>query len=207
MALGLFVPAGTIFYGRGWIFLGVFFAATIAITVYLMKNDPALLERRMKARLGSEKEFSQRMIQALATILFFAIFVLSALDYRLRPLAVPASVVVVGDTLVALGFFIVFLVFRENSFASVVIEIAPGQKVISSGPYALVRHPMYSGALVMLLGVPLALGSWRGLWVLVPTALALKWRAVEEEKFLAQNLPGYAAYRAKIRYRLLPLIW
>jgi protein-S-isoprenylcysteine O-methyltransferase Ste14 len=112
-----------------------------------------------------------------------------------------------GDVLVALGWLAIVRVFKENTFSSAIIELAPDQKVISTGPYALVRHPMYASALVMLLGIPIALGSWWGVLVLVATMPALLWRLLDEEKFLAKNLPGYAAYQQKMRYRLIPRIW
>ena len=107
----------------------------------------------------------------------------------------------------ALGFLAIFFVLKENTFSSATIELAPNQKVISTGPYAVVRHPMYAGALVMLLGIPIALGSWWGLLVLVSMMPALIWRLFEEEKFLARNLAGYAEYQHKVRYRLMPLVW
>ena len=109
--------------------------------------------------------------------------------------------------LVVLGWLAIFLVFKENTFASATIELAPDQKVISTGPYALVRHPMYAGALMMLLGIPIALGSWWGSLVIVAIMPALIWRLFDEEKFLARNLPGYVEYQKKVRYRLIPLVW
>jgi protein-S-isoprenylcysteine O-methyltransferase Ste14 len=119
----------------------------------------------------------------------------------------PPYVALAGDVLVVLGFLVVFFVFKENPFTSATIELAPDQQVISTGPYALVRHPMYAGALVMLLGMPLALGSWWGLLVIVAMMPALLWRLFDEEKFLSRNLPGYVEYQTKVRYRLIPLVW
>jgi protein-S-isoprenylcysteine O-methyltransferase Ste14 len=119
----------------------------------------------------------------------------------------PLSGVIAGHGLVALGFLIVFFVFRENSFASGVIEVNAEQKVVATGPYAMVRHPMYSGALIMMLGVPLALGSRWGLFLIIPIALAIVWRLLDEEAFLAKKLPGYTEYQKKVRYRLVPGIW
>jgi protein-S-isoprenylcysteine O-methyltransferase Ste14 len=119
----------------------------------------------------------------------------------------PPYMALAGDVLVGAGLLAIFFVFRENSFTSATIELAPDQKVISSGPYALVRHPMYSGALVMLLGMPIALGSWWGVLVVVAMLPALIWRLLEEEKFLAVNLAGYVAYQDSVRYRLLPWVW
>jgi protein-S-isoprenylcysteine O-methyltransferase Ste14 len=130
-----------------------------------------------------------------------------ALDHRFSWSRVPLAVVVAGDVLVGVGFLIVFLVFRENSFASAVVEVSAAQKVIDTGPYARVRHPMYAGALVLLAGIPLALGSLFGLLVLVPFAAILVARLLDEERFLVRELPGYAAYRQKTRYRLIPYVW
>jgi protein-S-isoprenylcysteine O-methyltransferase Ste14 len=133
--------------------------------------------------------------------------ILPSLDHRFSWSAVPLLAVVVGDALTALGFFIVFRVFKENSFTAATIEVAPDQRVISTGPYAIVRHPMYSGALVMLVGTPLALGSWWGLLMSVLMIFAIAWRALDEERFLRKNLSGYAEYCQIVRYRLVPFVW
>src|SRR5262245_8986202 len=162
LALLLFVPVWTLAYWQAWLFLAVFGASCLAITLYVMKHDPKLLERRMRAGPRAEKEKSQKIIQLAAIIVFFAAFLVPVLDHRFAWSEVPPYVVVGGDALVALGFAIVFLVFKENTFASATIEAAAEQKVVSTGPYAIVRHPMYSGALIMLVGVPPALGSWWG---------------------------------------------
>jgi protein-S-isoprenylcysteine O-methyltransferase Ste14 len=132
---------------------------------------------------------------------------LSALDHRFGWSSVPPYVSVIGDVLVAFALYFVFLVFKENTFASATIEIGDDQKVIMTGPYAIVRHPMYIGALVMLVGVPLALGSWWGLLAIIPMVLVLIARLLDEEKFLAKNLAGYAEYQGKVKRRLIPLIW
>jgi protein-S-isoprenylcysteine O-methyltransferase Ste14 len=207
LALLLFLPAWTLDYWQAWLFLGVFSASTLAITLYLMRNDPKLLERRMHAGPGAEKEKSQKIIQLVATAAFITVLVFPVIDHRFAWSVVPPYVVVAGDALVALGFVIVFLVFKENTFASSIIEVEAEQKVVSTGPYAFVRHPMYIGALIMLLGVPLALGSWWGLATIIPITLVLVWRLLEEENVLARRLPGYSDYRSKVRYRLVPLIW
>jgi protein-S-isoprenylcysteine O-methyltransferase Ste14 len=165
MAALLFIPAGTLDYWQAWTFMAVYFASYLAITVYLIRYDPKLLERRIN------------------------------------------GAVLAGDALVALGWLAFYLVFRKNSFTSATIEVAPDQKVISIGPYALVRHPMYAGTVVMLLGIPIALGSWWGLPAIVAMIPALIWRVLDEEKFLARNLPGYLEYQKAVRYRLIPLVW
>ena len=207
MALLIFVPAGTLDYPRAWIFLAVFFTPVLAITIYLMKNDPKLLERRIKAGPADEKETSQKIIQFLAMTDFIAVMLVPAFDHRFAWSAVPTHVVVAGNVLVVLGFFVVFLVFKENTFTSAIIELSSEQKVVATGPYALVRHPMYIGALIMLVGVPLALGSWWGLLTVIPMTLVIVWRLLDEEKFLARNLAGYSEYQNAVRYHLLPFVW
>ena len=207
MAALTFLPAWTFDYWQAWILLAVFFAITLAIDLYLVKNDPKLLERRLKAGPTSEQEKSQKIIQAVAMVAFAAIFVFSALDHRFGWSVVPPYVSILGDVMVALGLYLVFLVFKENTFTSAIIEIGDDQRVITTGPYALVRHPMYIGALVMLIGVPLALGSFWGLLVIIPMTLVLIWRLLDEERFLAANLDGYSEYQRKVRYHLVPLIW
>jgi protein-S-isoprenylcysteine O-methyltransferase Ste14 len=207
MAIIIFVPAWTLDYRQAWIFLVVFFVPPLLITIYLMKHDPKLLERRTTAGPGAEQERIQNIIQALAGLAFIAIFIVSALDHRFGWSTVPAYVTALGDVLVIFGFYLVFLVFKENTFASGTIEVVAEQRVISTGPYALVRHPMYIGALVMLVGVPLALGSWWGLLPIIPMIIVLILRLLDEEKFLAKNLAGYRDYQSKVRYHLFPLIW
>jgi protein-S-isoprenylcysteine O-methyltransferase Ste14 len=207
LAVLMFLPAWTLHYWQAWVFLAVFSVCVLAITIYLVKNDPKLLERRVNAGPGAEKEKSQRIIQSFALIAFVAVIVFPAVDHRFGWSTMPAYVAVAGDILVALGLLFVFLVFRENTFTSGIIEVGSEQKVIMTGPYALVRHPMYVGGLVMLLGVPLALGSWWGLLTVIPITLVIVWRLLDEEKFLAKNLAGYSEYQNKVRCRLLPFVW
>lgn len=168
LPLLVFLPAWTLNYWQVWLCLGVFFACVITITPYLMKANPALLERRLKAGASAEKEKSQKLIQSLAAASFVALFVLPGLDHRFAWSAVPVYVVIGGDALIVAGFVFVLWVFQVNSFTSSVIEVAVEQKVIATGPYAIVRHPMYLGSLVMLLGIPLGLGSWWGALAIVP---------------------------------------
>jgi protein-S-isoprenylcysteine O-methyltransferase Ste14 len=203
----VFAVAGTLRYAEAWVFLGLFFGSSLAITLFLMRRDPALLERRVKAGPVAEQRPSQRKIQQLASGAFLAILAVPALDHRLAWSRVPLPAVVAGDVLVALGFVAVFLVFRANSYASAVVEVGAEQKVIDTGPYAVVRHPMYAGALVLLAGTPLALGSFWGLLALVPFTAVIAWRLLDEEALLVQQLPGYEAYREKTRYRLIPFVW
>jgi protein-S-isoprenylcysteine O-methyltransferase Ste14 len=207
MAALLFIPAETLDYWQAWTFLAVYFAASLAITLYLMKKDPQLLARRMSGGPTAEKQTTQKIIMSFTSLGFIGLLVVPALDHRLAWSHMPTYAALAGDVLVALGWIAIFLVFKENTFTSATIELAPDQKVRSTGPYALVRHPMYAGALVMLLGIPIALGSWWGVLVIAVIMPALIWRLFDEEKFLTRNLPGYREYQNKVRYRLIPHVW
>jgi protein-S-isoprenylcysteine O-methyltransferase Ste14 len=207
MAALLLLPAGTLDYWQGWVFMAVFVGASAAITVYLAIRDPKLLERRMHVGPKAEKEKTQKIAVSFAMVGFIALLVFPALDHRFGWSAVPPYVSLAGDALIALGFLVVFLVLKENPYSASTIQVAEGQKVISTGPYALVRHPMYSGALLLIAGMPLALGSWWGLLAIVLMVPALIWRLLDEEKFLKRNLAGYTEYARKVRRRLLPFAW
>ena len=207
MALLLFVPAGTVRYWQAWVYLSIFFGAAALTTMFLMRKDPALLERRMSGGPTAEKQPTQKFIMLCTSLGFIALLVVPALDYRFAWSTVPLSGVLVGDALVAVGFYLIFLVYKENTFTSATIEVAPDQKVISTGPYAIVRHPMYASALLYLVGTPLALGSYWGFAPLVGMLPFLIWRLFDEERFLALNLPGYTDYQKKVRHRLVPRIW
>jgi len=207
MAALLFVPARTLRYWQAWVFLAVFFGAALAITVYLMKRDPGLLERRIYAGPTAEKEKSQKIIQSITALGFVAMLVVPALDHHFTWSAVPLWATLAGDVLVAIGFLIIFVVYKENSFASATIEVYPEQKVISTGLYALVRHPIYMGGLFLFVGMCLALGSWWDFFVFLLMVPALIWRIFDEEKLLVKELPGYLEYRNKVRRRLMPFVW
>jgi protein-S-isoprenylcysteine O-methyltransferase Ste14 len=207
MGLLIFVAAGTASYWQGWLYLAIFFAASALTTRDLMKRDPALLERRMSGGPTAEKRPVQKVIMLGASLSFIALLVVPALMYRFHGATVPAGVSLVGNVLVAIGFYLIFLVYRENTFTSATIEVAADQKVISTGPYAIVRHPMYASASLYILGTPLALGS---LWGFVPVAAMvpfLIWRMFDEERFLVQNLSGYVDYQKRVRHRVIPFLW
>lgn len=207
MGLLLFIPAGTTGYWQAWGYLAVFFGAALLITFYLMKKDPALLERRLSGGPTAEKRTSQKIIMLFASVAFVALLVVPALDFRFKWSNVPLCLVISGEILMAVGFYIVFLVYKENSFTSATIEVAGDQTVISTGPYAVVRHPMYAGSFLYLFGTPLALGSYWGLLPLAVMIAAIVWRLFDEERFLSKHLPGYAAYCAKLHWRLIPGIF
>jgi protein-S-isoprenylcysteine O-methyltransferase Ste14 len=200
----IFGAAGDLWFWQGWMFLAVFFAASALITQYLIANDPALLQRRVNGGPTKETEPTQRLIMIFISFGFVALIVLPGLDHRFGWSEAPAIVALAGDALIAAGFFVVFLVFKANPFASATIGVAEGQTVVSTGPYAIVRHPLYAGALIYLLGTPLALGSYWGLMALALIAPFLIWRLVDEERVLDERLPGYSDYKRKVRRRLLP---
>jgi protein-S-isoprenylcysteine O-methyltransferase Ste14 len=203
----LFVPAGTLGYWQGWLFLVVFSASTQAIGVYLALKDPTLLARRMQAGPAAEARPVQRIIISLGFLSFISVLAFSALDYRYGWSPVPGWVSVLGDVLVALGLLADLLVMRENTFSASNIRVEEGQFVISTGPYAIARHPMYAGVLLMVVGVPLALGSWLGLLVLLLAVPVLVWRILDEEKTLNEQLHGYREYAQRVRFRLVPHLW
>ncbi|MFN8488594.1 MAG: isoprenylcysteine carboxylmethyltransferase family protein [Caldilineaceae bacterium] len=203
----LFLPAGTFRYWQAWVFILVFAVSTNVIGLYLALKDPALLERRKKFGPGQEQSPAQKVIISLAFLSFLGLLVFCALDHRFSWSPVSPVISVAGDILVALGLFIDLLVFRENSYGGSTIEIVEGQKVISTGPYALMRHPMYGGVLIMVIGIPLALDSWWGLAILLLTVPILMWRILDEEQMLKKDLPGYVEYTQKVHYRLVPYLW
>jgi protein-S-isoprenylcysteine O-methyltransferase Ste14 len=207
MGLLLFLPAGTVHYWQAWVYLSIFMGASALTTLYVMKRDRALLERRMSGGPTAEKRPAQKFIMLCTSIGFIALLVVPALDHRFGWSAVPLGGVVAGDVLVAIGFCLIALVYRENTFASATIEVAENQSVISTGPYAIVRHPMYASGSLYLFGTPLALGSY---WGLVPIAAMMPfliWRLLDEERFLAKNLAGYTGYQKRVRHRLVPFVW
>ena len=207
MGLLLFVPAGTLRWWEAWVYLAIFSGASALITVDLMRRDPALLERRMRGGPTAEGRPAQKLIMLCTSVAFVALLVVPALDHRFAWSRVSFSTVLVGDVAVAAGFFFIWRVYRENPFTSATIEVARDQKVVSTGPYAIVRHPMYASASLYVVGTPLALGSW---WGLVGVGLLfpfLIWRLLDEERLLARELPGYREYQERVRHRLVPGVW
>ena len=208
LGLLLFLPAWTLRYWQAWLFIVVFLVAVNGIGLYLSLNDPALLERRKKFGPGQEESPTQKVIMSLAIVSLPALLIFCALDDRFGWSPVPTAVVLLGDLLVALGLLMNLLVFRANSFGGSTIETVENQKVISTGPYALVRHPMYVGVLVMVAGIPLALGSWWGLVAILALDIPiLMWRILDEEQLLKKELAGYTEYTQQVHYRLVPYVW
>ena len=207
MAALIFIPAGTLNYWQAWLFLAVYFASSLAITLYLMAKDPQLLQRRMRGGPTAEKRPAQKIIMTLTSLGFAGLLVVPALDHRFGWSHVSPLIELSGDALVALGFIGVLWVFKENTYTSSTIELASDQHVISTGPYALVRHPMYASALGMLIGIPISLGSYLSLVIIIAITGALAWRLLDEEKFLAANLNGYVEYQKRVPHRLIPGVW
>jgi protein-S-isoprenylcysteine O-methyltransferase Ste14 len=203
----LFVPAGTFDYWQAWVFIAVFFVATLVGSGYLAVRDPAALRRRMKAGPTAETRIVQKLVISGTIVAVVGVLVISALDHRFGWSQVPTPVVVAGDVLVGLGLLIAQLVVIQNSYAAATITVEAEQKVVSTGLYGLIRHPMYVGTLIMMIGTPLALDSYWGLLVMVPTLPVLAVRINDEEKMLREELDGYDEYTQKVHYRLVPGVW
>jgi protein-S-isoprenylcysteine O-methyltransferase Ste14 len=203
IGLALFLSAGTIQYWQAWVYLVVGAVSSVPLTLYIV-NDPILLENRFKAGPAAEQRPTQKIILLVTGLPGIATFAVPGLDHRFGWSSVPPWLSVAGGFLILLSMWMVYRVFRENSFGSATVEIAKDQKVISTGPYAIVRNPMYSSAAVYFIGMSLTLGSYWGLIPAILTTLGLVWRLFDEEKFLAENLPGYRQYCAKVRWHLIP---
>jgi protein-S-isoprenylcysteine O-methyltransferase Ste14 len=207
MAALIFVPARTVDYWQAWVYLTIFFGAAAVTTQDLIRRDPALLERRMRGGPTAEKRPTQRIIMFFTSLGFAALMIVPALDRHAGWSDVPLFLVLVGDAMVVVGFYFIFLVYRENSFTSATIDIVAEQRIVTTGPYAIVRHPMYAGALIYLAGTPLALASFWGFVPFVVIFAALLLRLFDEERLLREELPGYVEYQQQVRHRLVPGIW
>lgn len=207
LALLLFVPAGTVAYWQAWVFLGVLVCVTIPPTVHLRRVDPAAFQRRRKAGLRAETRTVQKFVVTALQASFAAVMVVSGFDHRFGWSHVPTAVSLLGDVLVAFGFGGAMMVIFQNRYAAATVTIEEGQKLTTTGLYRIVRHPMYSAGLLMLIGMPLALGSYWALVVVVPGTTLLVLRILDEEKLLTQQLAGYIDYTRGVRYRLLPPVW
>jgi protein-S-isoprenylcysteine O-methyltransferase Ste14 len=206
IVLGLifFLPAGTFRFWQAWVYMAVLIIPMLSVMLYFMKHDPELLDRRLRVR---EKERSQKAVVALSYPAFLAAFLLPGLDRRFGWSSVPAAVVAAADLAVLVGYALFVLVIRENSYASRIIEVEAKQRVISTGPYAIIRHPMYVANLLIYLSSPLALGSF---WALIPAVFmpaVIVARILNEEKTLMEKLEGYEDYLRRVRYRLIPGVW
>jgi len=184
--------------------MGILFTPMIFVLIYLLKKDPELLERRMKIK---EKEEPQKVFVKLSILVFFIAFIIPGFDYRFEWSEVPFIVIIIADLFIFIGYLLFFLVLKENTYASRIIEVEKGQKVISTGPYAIIRHPMYVDVLTMYILSPLALGSYWAVLAILPLPVLVIFRIKNEEKILIDELPGYREYTQKVKYRLIPYIW
>ena len=203
----LFFPAGTFDYWQAWVFLAVVVLAAWIPTIYLQRKNPVVLERRMRGGPAAETRTAQKVVIAGLYLSLAAMVVVSVLDHRFGWSPVPTAICLVGDVLVAVGLGVVVLVIIQNSYAAATVQVEAGQKVVSTGLYGLVRHPMYTGNVIMMVGIPLALGSYWGLVFVVPALIVLASRIRDEEKLLQEELDGYREYTQKVRYRLMPGMW
>jgi protein-S-isoprenylcysteine O-methyltransferase Ste14 len=207
LMLLIFVPAGTIRFWPGWLFSIVFLASVVFLTFYFLKRDRHLIENRMKGGPAAEQQRSQKIIQAFTGSLAALLVIVPGLDHRYHWSSVPVSIVILANLMVLLGFLIIYRVFEENSFAASIIKVEADQRVISTGPYRWIRHPMYAGGALLLLATPLALGSYWAMPVAIAITLAIVVRLLDEERYLSVNLPGYDTYCHEVRYRLIPMVW
>jgi protein-S-isoprenylcysteine O-methyltransferase Ste14 len=204
LGIVLFLPAGTLRFWQAWVYMSVLFIPMLMVMVWLFRNDPAFLERRMRTR---EKGRRQRNIQLLGLPFYLGIYLIPGLDKRFGWSSVPQTVVLIADLLVMAGYGLIVLVFKENRYASRIVEVEKKQEVITTGPYALVRHPMYAGVLIMYTLSPLALGSYWAVLPALPLILVLVARIKDEEEVLTEKLAGYREYRQRLKYRLIPGLW
>jgi protein-S-isoprenylcysteine O-methyltransferase Ste14 len=205
--LGLFLPAWSFDYWQAWVFIAVFMVATMIPSFYLAVIDPAALQRRLKAGPTAETRPVQRIVMMAIPLSVVALLVLSALDHRFSWSSVPVPVVILGDVLVGIGLVVAQLVVIQNRHAAATITVETDQELVSTGLYGVVRHPMYLGALIMMIGMPLALDSYWGVAVAIPALFALAARIGDEEKMLNSELAGYGEYTRRVRHRVVPGVW
>jgi protein-S-isoprenylcysteine O-methyltransferase Ste14 len=203
----LFIPAGTLNNWQAWVFVAVFEGFAQALGIYFLIHDRKLVERRMNIGPVAEQRPAQKRISALFMLGFVGFAALPAFDHRFVWSPVAPIVSVMASAMIVLSFVLFFVVMQSNSYAASAIRVEEGQPVVSTGPYAYIRHPMYSGALLLLLAMPLALGSWWSVLLVVPFFPVLVWRILDEENFLRKDLPRCAEYMQRVRYRLVPWVW
>jgi protein-S-isoprenylcysteine O-methyltransferase Ste14 len=206
LVLGImfFLPAGTLRYWNAWVYIGVLIIPMCIALILLIWKDPDLLERRLRMK---EKETQQKTIIRLSWVIFLLAFTIPGFDYRFGWTILPVWVVVCADLVILAGFFLFMWVMRVNSYASRIIEVEKEQKVIDTGPYSVIRHPLYVSNILIYLATPVALGSVWGFVAILPLPVLIIFRILNEEKILKNDLPGYREYQEKIRYRLVPGTW
>jgi protein-S-isoprenylcysteine O-methyltransferase Ste14 len=203
----LFLAASTLNYWQAWLFLVIYTLSMWIPGIYLLRMNPVALQRRMRAGPTAETRMVQKICIAGWYLSLAAIFLISALDHRFGWSTVPTAICLVGDALVAVAMVVVMLVLVQNSHAAATVRVEAGQQVVSTGLYGVVRHPMYTGNVMMMVAIPLALGSYWALVLVISGLLVLAWRIRDEERLLTEELDGYREYAQKVRYRLLPCMW
>jgi protein-S-isoprenylcysteine O-methyltransferase Ste14 len=204
VGIALFVPAGTLDFWQAWLYMAILFIPMASVLIYFLARDPEFLRRRFEYK---EKNERQKKIVSLTSLIYAIAFLLPGLDHRFGWSQVPTEAVILADALILLGYLIIILVFRENRYAARTVRVEQGQKVITTGPYSLIRHPMYLGVLIMYLSTPIALGSY---WAFIPMLgiiPGIVLRIKNEEEVLLRELDGYREYCKKTRYRLIPFLW
>ncbi len=206
LAVGLliFLPAGTLKYGEGWLLMGVLFVPMFLAGLFLMAKAPDRLRRRLDAR---EKEMTQKNVLLLSGLMFLAAFVLAGLSFRFGWLRFPRWVSVLGAVLFLLGYVLYAFVLKENAYLARTVKVEKGQTLVDTGLYGVVRHPMYAATLLLFLSMPLILGSFLSLLVMLVYPFIIARRIQNEEQVLMRELPGYREYRKKVRWRMIPFLW
>jgi protein-S-isoprenylcysteine O-methyltransferase Ste14 len=203
----LFLPAGTFDYWQAWVLIALFTLPTWILSIYMLRNNPAALERRLRAEAVGETRMLQKVIASFALLLLMASMVFSALDHRFGWSPVPPALCLVGDVVVAIGLGFAILVMIQNAYAGTTVLVEAEQRLVSTGLYGLVRHPMYTGNVIMMVGIPLALGSSWELVFVIPGLVVFGLRIRDEEALLTQELSGYREYTQQVQYRLVPYVW
>ena len=204
LAVLVFLPAGTFHYWQAYVYIAVLLCPMVLVVGYFFKKDPRFLERRMRIK---EKETTQKKIVSVSFLFFIAGYLIPGLDHRFGWSDIPAGIVLMADVLVMAGYLFIFAVFKVNRYASRVIQVDKDQTVITTGPYRIIRHPMYLGSIVLFMSTPVALGSYWGVLPFIAVPVSMVFRILNEEKVLSEQLSGYKEYCSIVRFRLLPYIW
>lgn len=204
LAAILMLTAGSLEYWQGWLFCTAIFTPALFVAGYFLKRSPEFLQRRMKFR---EKELKQKTIIKIANTIFFFGILIPGFDFRFSWSTVPIWLVLISDAVILAGYYLIFLAFKENEFAGRTVEVFKGQRVVDTGPYSVVRHPMYAGLIPLFLFIPLALGSFWAVPPFILVSVIIILRILNEEELLRRDLPGYIAYCGKVRFRLIPFVW
>ena len=204
VGLLIFLPAGSLAFANGWLFIGLLFVPMLILGVVLFIKAPQLLKKRLNAK---EKEATQKGVVGLSALVFVGGFIVSGLDFRFGWSNMPTSIVIIASVIFLLSYVMYAWVMKENAYLSRTIEVQENQKVVDTGLYSIVRHPMYAATILLFLAIPVVLGSWWGLviFLLYPPIIAV--RIINEEKVLTQQLSGYSEYKEKVKYRLIPFVW